>query len=259
MLAAIALRGKPMTRAYTEHTLPREPHVIRLYQFAPAFGLPNASPFCMKVETLLRMSGLPFELDNRGLIQKAPKGKLPFIRDGEATIADSEMIARHLRTRHGVDLDAHLGPADRAAALAFERLCAEHLYWAAIQTRWIDEAGFRRTKAAFFGAMPWPLRQLVPVLARRNIRAQLRGHGMGRHSPDEIMALGCADIDAIAAWLGDKPFFMGETPSRIDATIHAFVANVIRVPLDSPLKSHALQHAQLDAYCDRMQARFYAS
>ncbi len=35
--------------------------MLRVYQFAPAFGLPNASPFCMKLETWLRMAGLPFE------------------------------------------------------------------------------------------------------------------------------------------------------------------------------------------------------
>ena len=34
---------------------------IKLYQFPPALGLPNASPFCMKLETYLRMAGLPFE------------------------------------------------------------------------------------------------------------------------------------------------------------------------------------------------------
>lgn len=32
--------------------------MIKLHQLAPAFGLPNASPFCMKVETYLRMAGL---------------------------------------------------------------------------------------------------------------------------------------------------------------------------------------------------------
>jgi hypothetical protein len=35
--------------------------LITLHQFAPAFGLPNASPFCMKLETYLRMAGLPCE------------------------------------------------------------------------------------------------------------------------------------------------------------------------------------------------------
>ena len=49
--------------------------VIRLYQFAPAFGLPNASPFCMKMETYLRMAALPFELVNSGDVMKAPKHK----------------------------------------------------------------------------------------------------------------------------------------------------------------------------------------
>ncbi|WP_310483468.1 glutathione S-transferase C-terminal domain-containing protein [Chamaesiphon sp. VAR_48_metabat_403] len=34
---------------------------IKLYQFAPAFGLPNASSFCLKLETYLRMMDLPFE------------------------------------------------------------------------------------------------------------------------------------------------------------------------------------------------------
>jgi len=47
--------------------------VIKLYQFAPAFGLPNASPFCMKMETYLRMAGLPFELVNSGNVMGAQK------------------------------------------------------------------------------------------------------------------------------------------------------------------------------------------
>ena len=47
------------------------PAMIKLYQFAPAFGLPNASPFCMKMETYLRMAGLPYELVNSGDVMKA--------------------------------------------------------------------------------------------------------------------------------------------------------------------------------------------
>jgi hypothetical protein len=35
--------------------------MIKLYGSGPNFGLPDASPFVTKVETLLRMSKLPFE------------------------------------------------------------------------------------------------------------------------------------------------------------------------------------------------------
>ncbi len=231
--------------------------MIRLYQFAPAFGLPNASPFCMKVETWLRMSGLPFELDNRGLLPKAPKGKMPFIDDDGELIGDSALILRHLQRKHGVNLDAPLDDAQRAVATAFERLFSEHLYWAAIYTRWIEPKGFEMTKQAFFGAMGQPMRSLVPILARRAMKKQLWGHGMGRHTPEQIMALGAEDIDAVAAYLGDKPFFMGDAPCSIDATVYAFLANVLWVPLESPLKAQADRHANLDAYCQRMKARYY--
>jgi hypothetical protein len=54
--------------------------MIKLYQYAPAFGLPNASPFCLKLETWLRMTGLPFQIQPFDFRQmsKAPKGKMPF-------------------------------------------------------------------------------------------------------------------------------------------------------------------------------------
>ena len=84
--------------------------MIKLYQFAPAFGLPNASPFCMKVETYLRMAGLPHELVNDGLrVMKAPKGKLPFIDDDGVVVADSTFIIEHLQRRYGAPLDEALG------------------------------------------------------------------------------------------------------------------------------------------------------
>ncbi len=55
---------------------------ITLYQFPAAFGLPNASPFCMKVETYLRMAGIAYA-PRYGMYQlRAPKKKLPYIDDG---------------------------------------------------------------------------------------------------------------------------------------------------------------------------------
>ena len=90
--------------------------MIRLYQFAPAFGLPNASPFCMKLETYLRMAGLPYELVNSGDVLRAPKGKLPFIDDGGTRLADTSFIIEYLKGRYGEPLDASLTPAQRTVA-----------------------------------------------------------------------------------------------------------------------------------------------
>jgi glutathione S-transferase len=230
--------------------------VIRLYQFAPALGLPNASPFCMKVETCLRMMGLPYQAVS-AMPMKAPKGKLPYIEDDGITVADSGMIFDYLRGKYGDRLDGRLLASDRAIALALRRLMEENLYWAVLYSRWFEPDGWRRTREAFFSALPAPARGIVPLLARRGIWKELYGHGMGRHTPEEIARIGCADLTALADFLGDKPYFLGAEPTSLDATAYAFIANVLLVPGDSALKRHAAGHANLGTYCARMNERFY--
>lgn len=232
--------------------------MIKLHQFAPAFGLPNASPFCMKLESYLRMAGLPFETVNSGDVFKAPKRKLPYIDDAGTIVADSGFIIDHLKARYGDPLDAALSSLDRALATAFQRLFEEDLYWAVVQTRWMEDAGWVKTRAAFFDAMPpVPLRWIVPALARRGIRSEMNGHGMGRHSAAEIHAIGCRDVTAVADFLGDKPFMLGAQPASIDATAHAFLANLLWAPVDSPIQRLARSRPTLEAYCQRMKARYF--
>jgi glutathione S-transferase len=233
--------------------------MIKLYQFAPAFGLPNASPFCMKVETYLRMAGLPYECPRGADVRKAPKGKLPYIEDCDARVADSTFIIDYLQQKYGDRLDAHLAPRERAQALAVQRLIEENLYWAAIYSRWVEDAGFTVTREVFFSRMPEPLKLIVPHVARRAVRRELHGHGMGRHSREEIYRIGCRDVAALAQLLGDQPFFMGDKPTTLDATAYAFVANLLWVPLASPLLEEAQRHANLQAYCERMKARYFSA
>jgi glutathione S-transferase len=230
--------------------------VIKVHQFAPAFGLPNASPFCMKLETYLRMAGLPYELVNDGNVMKAPKGKLPYIVDDGTVVADTSFIIDYLKRRYGDPLDAALSPLQRAQATALQHLFEDSLYWAVVYTRWIDDAGWVLTREAFFGSLPAPVRAFLPALARRGLRAELRGHGMGRHGPDEIFAIAGRDVQAVADFLDDKPFMLGPNPSSIDATAYAFLANLLWAPVDSPIRRRAQELPVLEAYCGRMKARY---
>src|SRR5208282_4880928 len=103
--------------------------MIKLFQFAPAFNLPNPSPFCMKAEVLLKMAGVAYASVVVGDPRKGPKGKLPAIEDEGALIGDSELIRRHLEQKYGVDFDKGLEARARAAAHAFARMLEERTYW----------------------------------------------------------------------------------------------------------------------------------
>ena len=102
--------------------------MIKLYQFHPVWNLPNTSPFCMKLETYLRMAKIPFEIVRVSDPRKCPKGKLPYIRDNETIISDSDFIINYLQQKYGDSLDNHLNQEEKAIALALQRMLEEHLY-----------------------------------------------------------------------------------------------------------------------------------
>lgn len=229
---------------------------ITLHVFGPAFGLPDPSPFVTKAEMLLKLSQLPFET-RRGDVRKAPKGKLPFIEDDGERIADSTLIRWHLEKKHGIDFDRALTREQRAVAWAFEKMLEDHLYWAAVHARWVDNANFAKGPARFFAALPALIRPAVVFAIRRSVAKRLEAHGMGRHGRAEIEALGIRSIDAMADYLGDKPYFMGPEPAGIDATVFAFAAGILCPHFETPLRTAAERRHNLRSYVGRMTARFY--
>ena len=231
--------------------------MITFYSFGPGFGLPDPSPFVTKTEVLLKMAKLPYRADTSGF-KKAPKGKLPYVDDdGGETIADSTFIRWHLEKKYKIDFDRGLSPEQRAIAWAFEKMLEEHLYWAVVHARWMDDANFAKGPATFFRAIPAPVRPFLVSIIRRRLRQTLHGQGIGRHSHDEIVALGTRSVDATADYLGTKPFMMGAEPTGLDATAFAFVAGVLCPLFDTPLRSAAERHENLKQYVGRMTARFY--
>jgi glutathione S-transferase len=230
--------------------------VITLYTFGPAFGLPDPSPFVTKAEVLLKMSGLPYRTDTTGF-RKAPKGKLPYIDDDGTIVADSTFIRMHIERKYRVDFDQGLSLPDRAVGWAFEKACEDHLYWAVLHSRWMDDANFDRGPRRFFNGVPAPLRPFVVAMVRRQVRRNLWGHGLGRHSPEEIASLAARAINSIADFLRDKPYLMGPKPCAADATVFSFIAGCLVSRFKCPIRAAAEQRPNLVAYRDRMMQQYF--
>jgi glutathione S-transferase len=230
--------------------------MITLYTFGPAFGLPDPSPFVTKADVLLKMAGVPYRTET-GSFGKAPKGKLPYLDDDGVRVADSTFIRWHLESKYGVDFDRGLDAGQRAAAWALEKMIEDHLYWALVHVRWVDEANFWKGSAEFFRRVPAPVRPIVIALVRRQVRKTLHAQGMGRYSPEEMLRLAIRDIDAVADCLGTRPYVMGDEPSSIDATVFAFAIGILCPRFDTPIRAATARHDNLKRYVGRMAARYY--
>jgi glutathione S-transferase len=229
------------------------PSMIVLHQFRRTWGLLNASPFCVKLEAWLRLADLPYRIEPLHDPADAPKGKGPFIEDGGRRIGDSALIIEHLRQSRGVDPDAGLTPAERGLGRAVGLMLEEHLYFAMLHGRWVEDAGWPLVRDSFLGDLPAAAQDVV----RRHVRDRIVAQGMGVHSREEIHALGVADIAALAAILGERAFLLGERPRTADCATFGFVHNLLCPRFDTPLRRAAEGHANLVAYERRMRERLF--
>lgn len=231
--------------------------MITLYQFPRLWGLPNASPFCVKVETYLRMAEIPFEIKFVRDPRKAPKGKLPVIKIDDKTLADSEFIIDYLKAKFGDTLDKNLDKDQKALTVLLDNTFAERLYWIMTYLRWQYEPSWVFVKESFFDKMPLFAKLIVPTIVRKTILKALYVQGTGRHNYDEVLEMGYKTLYAIADLLGEKKYFHGNEPSSIDAVAFGFLANIVWLPYEDALKTQLNKHTNVLSFCDRMWDNFY--
>jgi len=232
--------------------------MIKLFGFGPAFGLVDPSPFVVKVDALLRLSGLPYELVNDfSAFRRAPKGKLPLIEDEGQIIPDSYFIYEYLRDKYQLNIDEHLTKEQQGLAYLLTKSLDENFYWCVVYSRWIREDTWPIVKAALFGSMPLPMRYIVPVIARSGVKSSLQKQGLGRHSEKEILQIFEHSLKSLSDVLGDKNYFFGEKASSFDACAYAFLSALIFADLNNAFNDMAKSYPALVDYCHRFKKEFY--
>lgn len=235
--------------------------MIKVYKFGPAFGLPDASPFVMKVETYLRITGQPYE-DKTGDVRKAPRKQLPFVDVDGTIIPDSSAIIDHLESKRPVKLDDHLDAVQRAISLAFKSMLEEHLYFGVLYMRWATDDGWTVFEPSLrellaVGGVPGFLRGFVAKQARKQVVNRSRVQGIGRQDRAEVTAACTRIVFALSDWMGNKPYANGDKPTTLDATTYAFVAGALCPAFDNEIRKAASSRANLVAYADRMREQYW--
>ncbi len=229
--------------------------MLILKSFSPALGVRCPSPFGLKADALLAMSGLEYKIV-AGDVRKAPKGKLPVLIDGNTKIPDTSTIQAYLETTFNIDFDGSLSLEQKAIARCIQRMVENHLYFAGIHFRWIENPDTVRD--AFFSAIPSLIRKPLFNMILKKIKRDNEGHGIGRHSPAEILNFAKQDFLALSTLLDDKNFMFGERATSIDACVYGALEGVINVEIESEFKAAARAHENLVAYCDRFRGKYFA-
>lgn len=210
------------------------------------------------------MANLPYKkvIITAQSFELVPKGKIPFIDYQGKLIGDAFLIVEMFKQTEAIDLDAGLTPVERSISLAFRRTIKENILWGAAEVRYGIEENWQRFRAvvarALFPEAPLEVSEPFADEFRKTVLSQMHNHGIGRHSHEEISQIICADLQALSDFLADKPFFMGEQPTTLDATAYGYIGNFMQPRFESKIVDYLLERSNLCQHYKRMTEQFFS-
>ncbi|XP_076016218.1 failed axon connections homolog [Genypterus blacodes] len=230
---------------------------IILHQFSrPKTAAPSLSPFCLKMETYLRMVDLPYQNYFDGKL--SPQGKMPWIEYNQEQVFGSEFIIDFLEERLGVSLNKSLTPQEKAVSRAITKMVEEHFYWTIAYCQWVDNLEETQKMLSVSGPLSDLLKWILSHMNGGIVKREMFGHGMGRFSKEEVYALMEKDMRTLATLLGDKKYIMGSKMSTVDAAVFSHLAPAMwTLPGTRPEQLIKGELINLALYCDRIRRRFW--
>ncbi|XP_053565079.1 failed axon connections homolog [Bombina bombina] len=230
---------------------------IILHQFSrPNNGVPSLSPFCLKLETYLRMADLPYQNYFDGKL--SPQGKMPWIEYNNTRVSGTEFIIDFLEDKLGVGLNKNLNPHERAVSRAVTKMVEEHFYWTLAYCQWVDNLHETQKMLSINGPLSDLLKWILCHLTKGIVKREMYGQGIGRFSEEEIYTLMEKDMRSLAGLLGDKKYLMGPKFSTLDATVFGHLAQAMwTLPGTRPERLIKGELINLAMYCERIRRKFW--
>ena len=230
--------------------------MITLLKFGPHFGLPDPSPFVVKLETYLRLADIDY-ISKAGDVRKTPKKKIPVLIDGSDVVADSQFAIEHLKAQHGDKLNEGLSDEVLARHHMLRLGLENHTYFLMVAYRWLHTKNAPIMRDTFFAPMGF-MGKFIFKMVQKEMRRTVYGQGLLRHSWEELEGLVSQDVAALEAALGDRDYFGGERPTEIDCTAFGFLSGMIVPDIDTPFRTFARASRPLVNYHNRMTERAFA-
>ncbi|KAJ1560538.1 hypothetical protein HK405_006742 [Cladochytrium tenue] len=205
MPSATAAAAEAARRAGRGPSNPFPPDTVVLHCFPRptlGWGLASMSPYVLKLETYLRVSGVPYILDHT--ISPSFKGATPYISYNGVQIPDSYFAIQWLEEK-GItkkldeSLDASKSGVAEAYRMLVVNLCDLLSIW-----NWIAPKNAPFIQQTLLGGAPSFMKPIIHWMVRRKALKRYKLSGHARHSRAELLSLADRQLDALAALLGSS-------------------------------------------------------
>ena len=213
----------------------------------------NYSPFCAKTEIFLKLNKIEHTIQEfKGNPNKFSKAKLPVLNMDNKMIQDSYFIEHYLTRTKKLPINDHLSSLEKAHGYTLTKMMEEYLYWAILSERWLEDKNWIELRDSYFTDIPNLIRPLITGMIRKNVKQSAHGHGMARHTPEEMHHLGTQSLETLSQILGKNDFILGNKVSSYDSTVYAFLSNLLYCSFSPRLQKESQKFDNFKPYCERM-------
>merc|ERR1711899_331430 len=244
-----------------------EEDMVYLFQFTRSPQIPSISPFCLKLESWLKLHGIKYQNVDHKCKFRSKKGMLPFIELNGEEIADSNMIIETLSKKFEKEMPAELSQDQKNVQHAMVAMVENHLHWTIVywKSKDVDNIlkGYKLNLQSAIGSKaPASLLNFYfkYTFCRKGLK-KVRSNGMGVHTNEEIENFGKKDLLTLSEMLGEKEFFFGSEPAMLDLVVFSQVGQLVMVDSEHacPLRDYLEADCKnLVGLVNRMKDRCWA-
>eukprot|EP00095_Tigriopus_kingsejongensis_P008135 maker-scaffold1462_size40154-snap-gene-0.10 protein:Tk08135 transcript:maker-scaffold1462_size40154-snap-gene-0.10-mRNA-1 annotation:"gst-n-metaxin-like protein" len=238
-------------------------NTVILHQFPRTKKCLSASPFPIKVETYLRITGIKYVSDF-DFPCHPDTHKSPWITLRGEHIPDSQLTIAAMNKVFNKDLGSHLAPKEKAVARSMRILLEDHFYWVFIMDRYMNQqARYMDQVYAWVDTKSLLSRAQFEIYRRKVVKklsSQAFGQGLVRLGRGAVQKMGIEDLEAISALLGTKSYVMGgDKPTLLDCTLFGFVACIVYTCQEDSIYKTLVEKrlTNLNQHCLRMKAKYF--
>lgn len=259
--------AEPKPKKPVVHVKEYDEDMVYVFQFTRSPQIPSISPFCLKLESWLKLHGIKYQNVDHKCKHRSKKGMLPFIEINGEEIADSEHIIEVLSKKFEKEMPAELSQDQKNVQHAMITMVENHLHWTIVhwKTKDVDNIlkGYKLNLQDVLGSkVPSSVLNFYfkHSFCRKGLK-RVRSSGMGALSAEDIENLGKKDLQTLSEMLGEKEFFFGDEPSMLDLVVFSHVGQLVMVDKEQacPLRDYLEADAKnLVGLVNRVKDRCWA-
>ena len=281
--AFFLMEGAPLVASYMQaenakkRRSQQEPGLVYLHTFPRSPLMLQYSLPCLKLETYLRLAGIPYELvPSSDPSTVSPTARFPAVEVDGVVLTESEAIIETLGATpvggtRPVKGEHELTPSQRAKGTAIRRVAEDSLHWYLKRCLVADnlDALVPHVRGALPTSNPGAARGLTDSFVRQPIIKALNEQGVGDMSPEHYHREWLRDVQTLEVLMCGEDAANGKPPSRAgfavtedapttyDATAFAFLYGMRQLSkqgVSAPALDYFAQSPGLQDYVERVQA-----